>query len=71
MMQAAREAVAENEEDDTSCITGCFDGTWHKLEHTSLNGIISATSVDGGKVLNTEIMSKSCLVLSQESNLPT
>jgi hypothetical protein len=27
MMQAAREAVAENEEDDLSHITACFDGT--------------------------------------------
>jgi hypothetical protein len=27
MMQAAREAVAENEEDDPSHITVCFDGT--------------------------------------------
>jgi hypothetical protein len=71
MMQAAREAVAENEKEDTSHITACFDGTWQKHGHTSLNGILSATSVDGGKVLNTEIMSKSCLVLSQESNLPT
>jgi hypothetical protein len=26
-MQAAREAVAENEEDDPSHITACFDGT--------------------------------------------
>jgi hypothetical protein len=46
MMQAAKEAVAENKEDDASYITACFDGTWQKCEHTSLNGIISATSAD-------------------------
>jgi uncharacterized protein (DUF2235 family) len=51
MMQAAREAVAENEEDDPSHVTLCFDGTGQKRGHTSLNGIISATSVDRGKVL--------------------
>jgi hypothetical protein len=28
MMQADREAVAENEEADPSHITACFDGTW-------------------------------------------
>jgi hypothetical protein len=28
MMQAAREAVAENEEDDPSYITACLDGSW-------------------------------------------
>jgi hypothetical protein len=61
MVQAARETVAENEEDDTSHITACYDGTWQKRGHTSLNGIISATSVDRGKVLYIEIMSK-CFV---------
>jgi hypothetical protein len=30
MMQAAREAVTETEEDDPLHITGCFDGTWQK-----------------------------------------
>jgi hypothetical protein len=58
MMQAAREVVAENEEDDPSHITACFGGTWQKRGHTSLNGVISATSVDRGKILDLEIMSK-------------
>jgi hypothetical protein len=57
-MKAAREAVAENEEEDPSRITACFDGTWQKRGHTSLNGIVSATSFATGKVLDTEIMSK-------------
>jgi hypothetical protein len=46
------EAVAENEEDDPSYITFCFDGTWQKHGHTSLSGIISATSVYRGTVLD-------------------
>jgi hypothetical protein len=62
MMQTAREAVAENEEDDPSHVIACFDGTWHKRGHTSLNVIISATSADRGKVLGIEKMSKSCSV---------
>jgi hypothetical protein len=62
MMQAAREAVAQNEGDYASHITACFDGTWQKHGHTSLNGIISATSVDRGKVLDTERMSTFCFV---------
>jgi hypothetical protein len=40
MMQAAREAVAENEEADPSHIPACFDGTWQKHGHTSLNSFI-------------------------------
>jgi hypothetical protein len=62
VMQVAREAVAESEEDDPSHITACFDGTWQKHGHTSLNGIISATSFDTGKVLDIEITSKFCFV---------
>jgi phage terminase large subunit GpA-like protein len=57
-MRAARETVAENEEDNPSHITACFDGTWQKRGHTALNGVISATCVDRGKVLDIEIMSK-------------
>jgi hypothetical protein len=33
MMQTAIEAVAENEEDDPSNITACFDGTWQAGTH--------------------------------------
>jgi hypothetical protein len=46
MMQAAREAVAGNEEDDPSRVMACFGGTWQKCGHTSLNGIMTATWVD-------------------------
>jgi hypothetical protein len=62
VVQAAREAVAENEEDDPSHITACFDGTWQKRGHASRNGIISATCVDRGKVSDIEITSKWCFV---------
>jgi hypothetical protein len=70
MMQAVREAVAENKEDDPSPITACFDGARQKRGHTSLSGIISATSVNRGKVLDIEIMRKSLSCLSYQSNLP-
>jgi hypothetical protein len=59
MMQAAREAVAENVEDYPSHTTACFDGTWQKRGPTFLNGIVSATSVNRGKILGTGTMSKS------------
>jgi hypothetical protein len=61
-MQAAREAVTEKEEDDPSHITACFDGTWQKRGHTSMNSIISATSFDTGKDLDVEIVSNICFV---------
>jgi uncharacterized 2Fe-2S/4Fe-4S cluster protein (DUF4445 family) len=68
MVQAAREAVAENEENDPSHITACFDGSWQKHGHTFLNGIISATSVERGKVLGIETMSKPRLVCQTNPN---
>jgi hypothetical protein len=51
VIQAAREAVAENEADNPLHVTACFDGTWKKCGYISLNGIVSATSVDREKVL--------------------
>jgi hypothetical protein len=62
MMEVAREAVAENEEYDPPHIAACFDGPWQKHGHISLNGIIPATCVDRGKVLDIEIMNKFCFV---------
>jgi hypothetical protein len=39
-----------------------FDGSWQKCGYTSLNGIISATSFDTGKILDIEVKSKFCFV---------
>jgi hypothetical protein len=62
-MEAARESVRENEEDDSSHIATCFDGSWPKKNgHTSLNGITSATCFDEGKVLCMDITSMFCFV---------
>jgi hypothetical protein len=64
MMETAREAVAENVEDYPSHITAFFDSTWQKRGPTFLNGIISATSVNRGKILDTRTMSKSCFFVT-------
>lgn len=37
-----------------------LDGTWQKRGHTSLNGVVTATSVDTGKVVDIECLSKYC-----------
>jgi hypothetical protein len=71
VVQAARETVAENEEDDPSHITACFDGTWQKRGHAALNGIISATSVDRGESFTYRNNEQVLFCLSHESNLPT
>lgn len=58
MKEAVEEAVEENNMNRD--ITVAFDGSWQKRGHTSLNGIVSATSVDTGKVIDIAIMSKHC-----------
>jgi hypothetical protein len=50
---ASREAVAENEEDDLSHVTACFDGSWQKCGHTSLTDTVSATFFKKQEVLST------------------
>lgn len=58
MVNAAHEAVKEN--NGSSDIAAVFDGTWQKRGHTSLNGVITATSFDTGKVVDVECLTKFC-----------
>ncbi|GFV03464.1 uncharacterized protein TNCV_5060051 [Trichonephila clavipes] len=37
-----------------------IDGTWKKRGHTSHNGVVTAVSVDTGKVVDAEILSRKC-----------
>lgn len=67
MKDAVAEAVTNNE-NNTDIAIG-FDGTWQKRGFKSKNGCASATSIDTGKVLDVEILSKYCqgCVLSKKS----
>lgn len=58
MKRAAEEAIELNDGDGD--IPVALDGSWQKRGHTSNNGIVSATSVDSGKVLDVEVLSKYC-----------
>lgn len=58
MKNAVSEAVAENE-GSTDIAVG-FDGTWQKRGFKSNNGVASATSIDTGKILDVDILSKYC-----------
>lgn len=58
MRRAAEEAVQLNE--GSRDIPAAFDGSWQKRGHTSNNGIVSATSVETGKVLDVEVITKFC-----------
>lgn len=68
MKLAVTEAVEENStesEIDDRDLTAAFDGTWQKRGHQSLNGVVTCTSVDTGKVLDVEILTKHCLCLDK------
>lgn len=45
---------------ETADIGVSIDGTWQRKGFTSMNGVITAISIDNGKVLDTAIMSKNC-----------
>lgn len=50
MREAAIQAITEN--NGSSDIAAAFDGTWQRRGHSSLNGVITTTAFDTGKVLN-------------------
>jgi len=67
IVPAVRKAVAENDEEDPSHTTVCFDSSWQNVGRNFLNDILSVTSLGTGEVLHVEIMSKFCFVF--HSNL--
>ncbi|GFS65548.1 uncharacterized protein TNCV_2469311 [Trichonephila clavipes] len=58
MNAAVHEAVIAN--DNNSNIDVAVDGTWHKRGYSSLNGVLCATSVENGKVIDFEALTKYC-----------
>lgn len=58
MKNAVEEVVMKTQSRDL-CVA--VDGTWQKRGHTSLNGVLSVSSLETGKVLDVSIMSKHCL----------
>lgn len=45
---------------DTSECGATIDGTWQKRGYSSLNGVVTALSVDTGEVLDVEVLNKVC-----------
>ncbi|GFT05053.1 uncharacterized protein NPIL_265111 [Nephila pilipes] len=60
--ESMRNAVEDTVKNNNSNrdITAAFDGSWQKRGHTSLNGVVSATCLKTGKVLDFECLSKYC-----------
>lgn len=58
MLNAAKEAKMIN--NNSGDIVAACDASWQKRGHTSLNGVVTITSADTGKVLDAECLTKHC-----------
>ncbi|GFU39229.1 uncharacterized protein TNCV_1903131 [Trichonephila clavipes] len=58
IQNAAKEAICESE--GNTNIAVAVEGTWQKRGYTSLNGALTVTSIDTGKVIGVDILSKYC-----------
>ncbi|GFU65027.1 uncharacterized protein TNCV_2852291 [Trichonephila clavipes] len=58
MALAAAETLSFNNGNPNVLVA--IDGTWQKRGHTTLNGVVIAVSVDTGKVIDAEILSRKC-----------
>ncbi|GFT14562.1 uncharacterized protein TNCV_593561 [Trichonephila clavipes] len=56
IQNAAKEAICENEGNKNIAVA--VDGTWQKRGYTSLNVVVTVTSIDTGKVIDVDILSK-------------
>ncbi|GFU10874.1 uncharacterized protein NPIL_648651 [Nephila pilipes] len=67
MAEAVHEAVEENE--GGRDIAVAVDGSWQKQGFSSKNGVVTVTSVDTGKVIDVEILSKHCICPNKTKHL--
>ncbi|GFX40149.1 uncharacterized protein TNCV_4317851 [Trichonephila clavipes] len=67
MAEAVREAVDEN--DGKRDLAVAVDGTWQKRGFSSKNGLVTVTSVDTGKVIDVEVLSKHCICPNKTKHL--
>ncbi|GFU22367.1 uncharacterized protein NPIL_248561 [Nephila pilipes] len=67
MAEAVHEAVEENE--GGRDISVAVDGSWQKRGFSSKNGVVTVTSVDTGKVIDVEILSKHCICPNKTKHL--
>lgn len=57
MTDAVQEVIQKT---DSSDIAAAIDGSWQKRGHTSINGVVTATAIETGKVIDVHCLSKYC-----------
>ncbi|GFX59390.1 uncharacterized protein TNCV_2880591 [Trichonephila clavipes] len=60
MIEAADEVRKLKNTSDVAECGVSVDGTWQRRGHSSLNGCVAVLSIDTGKVVDLEVMSKWC-----------
>lgn len=71
MSEAIEEAVEESSLDcvgENRVISAAFDGTWQKRGYQSLNGVVTATCIETGKVIDVSILTKHCKCSNKENH---
>lgn len=68
MLRATNEAVQINNE--CSDIPVALDGSWQRRGFKSLNGLVSVSSFDTGKILDVAVLSKFCQICTTSKNDP-
>ena len=71
MNRAAAEiaVVKKKERRDYVDCTVMMDGTWHKRGHSSLHGVVSSISMDVGKVVDVECLTRVCRACDKRKGL--
>ena len=69
MKKAVKDLKRNTDNDKTIDIGISVDGTWQKRGYVSLNGIVAAASIDSGKIIDIEVMSKMCKVCENKQEI--
>ena len=60
MMQEGAESLKQENEGSPVNTAVSVDGSWQKRGFTSMNGVVTVISVNNGKILDSELMSRRC-----------
>ena len=68
-MKAKNQKRKKNDNSDVTDVAVSVDGTWQQRGFSSNNGVVAALSVDTGKVIDVEAMSKTCKACCMREHL--
>ncbi|GFV10017.1 uncharacterized protein TNCV_4129521 [Trichonephila clavipes] len=67
MKEAALEIRSNKTDTEISQCGMSVDGTWQRRGYSSMNGCVSVISIDSGKMLDVEFMSKVCRLCNSKN----